>query len=66
MSNLINNPLWGKKVAFDGDSICQGSPKENRVPWANLIGENNKMEWKNYPIDKQADKINKNSQENKC
>ena len=50
MSEYIKNPLYGKRVAFDGDSICQGCPRENRVPWANLIGEANSMIWKNYGV----------------
>ena len=44
------NRLWGKRVVFDGDSICQGCVPENRTPWANRIGEKNGMEWYNYGI----------------
>lgn len=46
----IKNPLYGKRVVFDGDSICQGSPSAGILPWANLIGEKNCMEWKNYGV----------------
>ena len=44
------NPLYKKTIVFDGDSICQGNPKQGRLPWGNLIGEKNEMEWYNYGI----------------
>ena len=50
MSEFIKNELYGKTVAFDGDSICQGSVAAGRLPWANLIGDANEMVWKNYGI----------------
>ncbi len=46
----IKNPLFGKTAVFDGDSICQGSVPDGRLPWANLIGERNAMNWKNYGV----------------
>ena len=50
MSEFIKKPLFEKRVVFDGDSICQGCPKEDRTPWANIIGERNSMQWKNYGV----------------
>ena len=50
MSEYIRNNLYGKVAVFDGDSICMGSIKDGRLPWANIIGDENSMEWKNYGI----------------
>ena len=47
---FMKNPLYGKKIVFDGDSICHGNLECGRIPWANLIGEANAMEWYNYGI----------------
>ena len=44
------NPLYKKTIVFDGDSICQGTPKQGRIPWGNLIGEANEMNWYNYGV----------------
>ena len=44
------NPLYKKTIVFDGDSICQGSTKFDRICWASLIGKKNEMEWYNYGI----------------
>lgn len=45
------NLLYGKKVAFDGDSICHGtSAKDGLSGWAGRIGAANSMTWKNYGI----------------
>ena len=50
MSEFMKNELYGKTVAFDGDSICMGAVGAGRLPWANLIGEANEMVWKNYGV----------------
>ncbi len=50
MSEYIKNPLYGKRVAFDGDSICCGSVEKGYAPWANIIGDGNSMIWKNYAV----------------
>ena len=50
MGEYIKNELYGKRAAFDGDSICAGSASAGRLPWATLIGEENSMDWKNYGV----------------
>lgn len=40
-----NNPLWGKRVTFNGDSICYGSGYEGG--YAKIIAERNKMTYEN-------------------
>ena len=42
------NPLYKKRVAFDGDSICQAGTAKGG--WPARIGEANSMEWYNYGI----------------
>jgi hypothetical protein len=45
------NPLYGKSVVFDGDSICNGgSAGINGYGWAGRIGTKNNMNWKNCGI----------------
>lgn len=45
------NPLYEKKVVFDGDSICRADILVGvSTGWAKYIGENNKMEWHNVGI----------------
>ena len=47
------NPLIGKRVVFDGDSICVGlnsATQTNDGGWARRIGENNNMEWHNVAV----------------
>ena len=40
----IANPLYGKTVVFDGDSICADGESSG---WAGRIGKNNAMTWHN-------------------
>ena len=42
------NPLYKKRVVFDGDSICQAGTSGDG--WTRRIGERNEMEWYNYGI----------------
>ena len=50
---MKDNPLYGKRVIFDGDSICHATSEttltQNRG-WAYRIGAKNNMEWYNYGI----------------
>ena len=50
---MNNNPLYGKRIVFDGDSICYGGSEisvgENRG-WPYRIGAKNAMEWYNYGV----------------
>lgn len=51
MLNGSISPLYGKTVAFDGDSIGNGgSAKDGLNGWAGRIGSNNAMTWKNYAV----------------
>ena len=49
----IENPLYGKRVIFDGDSICHATSEttltQNRG-WAYRVGAKNNMEWYNLGI----------------
>ncbi len=44
----MENKLCGKKILWNGDSICAGSSRWGN--WATRIGERNAMEYKNYAI----------------
>lgn len=45
------NPLYGKKVLFNGDSICaSATDTENNLAWAGRIMEHNSMKGKNYAV----------------
>lgn len=47
------NPLFDKKVVFDGDSICAGNGSEMGHygrGWAGRIGVDNNMEWYNVGV----------------
>lgn len=45
------NPLYGKKVVFAGDSICDGSSaNDGKHGYAGRIGNNNNMLWLNAGI----------------
>ena len=46
----MTNPLFGKTVIFDGDSICNAIEDINRYGWAGRIGTKNKMLWQNLSI----------------
>ncbi|HAE24334.1 MAG TPA: hypothetical protein DCG33_03245 [Prevotellaceae bacterium] len=53
LKNVDENPLFGKKVVFDGDSICAGlgSAMGNYGNgWAGRIGVNNEMEYYNVGV----------------
>ena len=54
MKNHGSNPLYGKKIIFDGDSICWATSEtvatQNRG-WAYRVGAKNNMEWYNYGRD---------------
>lgn len=43
----MNNPLYGKRVMFTGDSICEGDAGGG---WAERIGKTNTMLWENCGI----------------
>ena len=43
----LNNPLYGKRVVFLGDSICEGDSESG---WAGRIGRENTMLWSNLGI----------------
>lgn len=48
-----NNILYGKTAVFLGDSICAGTTVDAdsgyyNYGWGGIIGESNKMTWKNY------------------
>ena len=47
--NLFN-PLFGKSVVFDGDSICNASSEGTSLGWAGRIGLRNRMMWQNWAI----------------
>lgn len=51
--NIQINPLYGKKIVFDGDSICHAT-SENRETeergWAYRIGNRNGMDWRNVGV----------------
>jgi lysophospholipase L1-like esterase len=44
------NPLFGKSVVFDGDSICNALSEGTSLGWAGRIGRKNMMLWQNYAI----------------
>ena len=49
----IKNPLYGKRVIFDGDSICHATSESNLTQnrgWAYRIGAKNNMDWHNLGI----------------
>lgn len=51
----MENVLYGKKIVFDGDSICHGITVGADHPtygwgWAGRIGTKNNMDWYNYSI----------------
>lgn len=49
LDKIEYNPLYGKKVLFNGDSICAASTdSENNLAWAGRIILNNSMIGKNY------------------
>lgn len=43
----VENPLTGKVIAWDGDSIAAGA---KGTPWASIIMSNNKMLGKNFSV----------------
>ena len=43
----LNNPLYGKRAVFLGDSICQG---DDASGWAGRIGHRNTMLWENEGV----------------
>ena len=45
---ICPDPLYGKTVVYDGDSLCQGNHIDGN--WATVIGAANHMEWYNYAI----------------
>ena len=47
--NYRLNPLYEKKVVFDGDSICHATSEtlDPNRGWAYRIGAKNSMEWYN-------------------
>ena len=53
MGKYRSNPLYGKRVIFDGDSICHATSEttltQNRG-WAYRVGAKNNMEWYNLGI----------------
>ena len=51
MANKRANPLYGKKIAFDGDSICApNSTNDPQGGWAGRTASNNRMVYKNYGV----------------
>lgn len=51
VKGAVNNPLFRKTIAFDGDSIGAGvSAQDNKSGWAGRIGDENEMNWKNYSV----------------
>lgn len=46
----MTNPLFGKMVIFDGDSICNANDDINKYGWAGRIGTKNKMLWQNLAV----------------
>ena len=46
----LSNPLFGKSVVFDGDSICNASSEGTSLGWAGRIGLKNRMMWQNWAI----------------
>lgn len=51
----VENTLYGKKIVFDGDSICHGITVGADHPtygwgWAGRIGTKNNMDWYNYGV----------------
>ena len=55
LENIIEDatldPLFGKTILFDGDSICHGgSANDGLSGWAGRIGTKHSMTWKNYGI----------------
>lgn len=44
----MENPLWGKKISCNGDSICEGVGYEGG--YAKIIAERNNMQWQNIGI----------------
>ena len=49
-TNEMVNPLFGKSVVFDGDSICNAGSEGTSLGWAGRIGRKNMMLWQNYAI----------------
>lgn len=50
-SDLANNPLYGKTILWNGDSICAGKAfNDTDDAWAGRIAEANNMTYKNYAV----------------
>ena len=49
VKGAVNDPLFRKTAAFDGDSISAGvSAGDDKSGWAGRIGDANEMNWNNY------------------
>lgn len=48
--NAMTNPLFGKSVIFNGDSICHANDDTNKYGWAGRIGTKNNMMWQNWAV----------------
>ena len=46
----LKNPLYRKRVVFDGDSLTEGFPLKGIYSWAKIIGERNEMIWRNFGV----------------
>lgn len=46
----MTNPLFGKSVIFDGDSICAANDDTDKLGWAGRIGKKNRMMWNNFAV----------------
>lgn len=44
----MNNKLYGKKIIWNGDSICIGNLSKGN--WSSRIAENNNMQYQNYGV----------------
>lgn len=49
-NNSLVNPLFGKSVIFDGDSICEANDDTNKLGWAGRIATRNRMMWNNFAL----------------
>lgn len=50
-SDSANNPLYGKTILWNGDSICAGKAfNDTDDAWAGRIAEANNMTYKNYAV----------------
>ena len=49
-NNSLVNPLFGKSVIFDGDSICAANDDTNKLGWAGRIANRNRMMWNNFAV----------------